>query len=87
MKLTASRLKRLIREELSSMAPGPNMLPQDNEMINMMGSALEKAGMPLSPEELSAAAGVPVDQIETLVGDHPNIFRMDYDNNMIALQS
>jgi|9_EtaG_2_1085328.scaffolds.fasta_scaffold17350_6 hypothetical protein len=87
MKLTASRLKKLIREELSKMAPGPNMLDSDNEMINKMGKALKMADMPLSPEELSKASGVPVDDIETIVGDNPQMFRMDHDNNMVTLES
>ena len=85
MKLTASRLKKLIREELSKMAPGPNMLDSDNEMINKMGKALKMADMPLSPEELSKASGVSENDIVTIVGDNPQIFRMD--NNMISLES
>ena len=77
MKLTASRLKKLIREELSKMTVEENMLPEEELIYDKMKKALKEK--PLTPEELSKKSGVSISDIETMLTDYPDTFEMDGD--------
>ena len=77
MKLTATTLKKLIREELSKMTVEENMLPEDELIYDKMEEALKE--MPLTPEELSKKSGVSIRDIETKLTDYPDTFEMNGD--------